>query len=155
MLLWRFRTGRAVDTSKQGIGDRIADALTGYIGSWPFVIWFNLSVLMWVGANLGLPHPFDPWPFILLNLVFSWIAGVQGPIIMISQRRQERITVAMAKHHLAVSKACQVALEGQSHVLAGQATLIASQSEELKLLREDLARQRAAVSNPGPLPQSA
>ena len=133
---------------KRAVGDRVADSLTAYIGSWGFVIWFNTSVALWVLTNVALPHPFDPWPFILLNLVFSWIAGVQGPIIMISQRRQEGITIEMAKHHLAVSKACQVGLEGQSRVLEGMGDMIAQQAEEIRLLRAELGVLRVPDDRP-------
>lgn len=72
-------------------GQRIADKVATFGGSWTFIILFAVIILFWIGANTYLlnNHGFDPYPFILLNLVLSCLAALQAPIIMMSQNRQE------------------------------------------------------------------
>jgi uncharacterized membrane protein len=73
------------------IGDRISDRVASFGGSWKFIIMFFTILLLWILMNslLILLKPFDPYPFILLNLILSCIAAIQAPIIMMSQNRQE------------------------------------------------------------------
>jgi len=73
------------------MGDRIADAVASFGGSWKFIIIFFSIMSLWIIGNsiILLTKPFDPFPFILLNLVLSCLAAVQAPIIMMSQNRQE------------------------------------------------------------------
>jgi uncharacterized membrane protein len=73
------------------LGERWSDALATFGGSWSFLIIFAVVLLVWMTINvmLGEKTAFDPYPFILLNLVLSCIAAIQAPIIMMSQRRQE------------------------------------------------------------------
>ncbi len=72
-------------------GDRIADKVAEFGGSWKFIIWFAVVLAVWITVNtvLVIAGPFDPYPFILLNLVLSLLAAIQAPIIMMSQNRQE------------------------------------------------------------------
>lgn len=72
-------------------GERLSDHLASFGGSWAFLITFSVVLLVWMGYNVlrGEEGAFDPYPFILLNLVLSCIAAVQAPIIMMSQKRQE------------------------------------------------------------------
>ncbi len=72
-------------------GDRIADRVAEFGGSWKFIIWFAVFILAWIALNVTflLWQPFDPYPFILLNLILSTLAAIQAPIIMMSQNRQE------------------------------------------------------------------
>lgn len=71
-------------------GERAADALAKFAGSWLFIILFSIFLAVWICLNLlFLLKPFDPYPFILLNLILSCIASVQAPLIMMSQNRQE------------------------------------------------------------------
>jgi len=72
-------------------GQRIADKVASFGGSWTFIISFSAFLLVWIGINiywLG-NKGFDPYPFILLNLILSSLAAVQAPVIMMSQNRQE------------------------------------------------------------------
>jgi uncharacterized membrane protein len=71
--------------------DRVSDNMAAFGGSWWFLISFASVLLVWIGINLfeGLNGAFDPYPFILLNLLLSCIAAIQAPIIMMSQKRQE------------------------------------------------------------------
>ena len=72
------------------IGQKIADKVASGMGSWRFIIIQTAFVVLWVLANLWLisRHPFDPYPFILLNLFFSTQASYAAPFIMMSQNRQ-------------------------------------------------------------------
>ena len=73
------------------LGERFSDNLASFGGSWAFLISFGVVLIVWMGINalMGELKAFDPYPFILLNLVLSCIAAVQAPIIMMSQKRQE------------------------------------------------------------------
>jgi uncharacterized membrane protein len=72
-------------------GQKLADNVADFGGSWTFIIWFFIIIVVWIGANafLLLNKGFDPYPFILLNLILSCLASLQAPIIMMSQNRQE------------------------------------------------------------------
>ncbi len=73
------------------LGDRMSDGLASFGGSWAFLMSFAALLLGWMALNIvqGETKAFDPYPFILLNLVLSCLAAVQAPIIMMSQKRQE------------------------------------------------------------------
>jgi len=72
------------------VGDRLADGVARFGGSWAFIISFGVVLVAWVWVNLMLAsRAWDPYPFILLNLVLSMLAAVQAPIIMMSQNRQD------------------------------------------------------------------
>jgi uncharacterized membrane protein len=72
-------------------GQRAADSLAKFAGSWTFIISFFLILFSWIILNsLFLAKPFDVYPFILLNLILSCLASVQAPVIMMSQNRQEQ-----------------------------------------------------------------
>ena len=69
---------------------KLADGVAAFGGSWRFIITFILLMCVWIGINLFLlTKPFDPYPFILLNLLLSTIAALQAPVIMMSQNRKE------------------------------------------------------------------
>lgn len=76
---------------KLSTGQRLADKVAKFGGSWKFIITFSLIIMVWIIYNLNLPQQerFDPFPFILLNLVLSCLAAIQAPVIMMSQNRQE------------------------------------------------------------------
>ena len=72
-------------------GDVIADKVSKYLGSWPFLIGFIIFLILWIIVNsIMAVNAVDPYPFILLNLVLSCIASIQAPIIMMSQNRQAK-----------------------------------------------------------------
>jgi uncharacterized membrane protein len=73
-------------------GDRISDKVAAFGGSWKFIISFSAILVVWIIINslVLLLKPFDPFPFILLNLILSCVAAMQAPIIMMSQNRQEK-----------------------------------------------------------------
>lgn len=72
------------------LASRLADKVAAFGGSWSFIIIFLLSMLVWMITNVYfLTRPFDPYPFIFLNLLLSTIAAIQAPLIMMSQNRKE------------------------------------------------------------------
>lgn len=75
----------------RSFADRVSDTMAEFGGSWWFLISFAAVLLIWIGINLaeGAVSAFDPYPFILLNLMLSCIAAIQAPVIMMSQKRQE------------------------------------------------------------------
>ena len=81
-----------IEYSKQKIlGQKVADSVARFGGSWYFISIFTIVIIIWITINTAflLKKPFDPYPFILLNLLLSCIAAIQAPIIMMSQNRQE------------------------------------------------------------------
>jgi uncharacterized membrane protein len=80
----------AIDQAET-FGERVADRVAAFGGSWTFILSFLAVLVLWMALNVvGLSaDPFDPYPFILLNLVLSSLAALQAPVIMMSQRRQE------------------------------------------------------------------
>ena len=71
------------------LGQRIADKVAAFGGSWTFIIFFTVILFIWMGVNVWMAaRAFDPYPFILLNLVLSSLAAFQAPVIMMSQNRQ-------------------------------------------------------------------
>jgi len=74
------------------VGQKIADKIAVFGGSWTFIITFFSFILLWMLVNIYIlaTRPFDPFPFILLNLILSCLAAIQAPIIMMSQNRQEQ-----------------------------------------------------------------
>ncbi|WP_374172326.1 DUF1003 domain-containing protein [Flavobacterium tructae] len=75
----------------RNLGQRVADQVADFGGSWTFIISFLVFIVVWIGANVFIlvNKGFDPYPFILLNLILSCIAALQAPVIMMSQNRQE------------------------------------------------------------------
>jgi len=76
---------------KLTFGERLSDRIAEFGGSWKFLITFGAVIVVWIGANAVLlaTRAFDPYPFILLNLILSCLAAVQAPVIMMSQNRAE------------------------------------------------------------------
>ncbi|MDM1406289.1 DUF1003 domain-containing protein [Myroides sp. DF42-4-2] len=78
--------------TKLTLGQKIADKVAAFGGSWTFILTFFTFLLIWMVINIWVftVKPFDPYPFILLNLILSCLAAIQAPIIMMSQNRQEQ-----------------------------------------------------------------
>ena len=96
-------------TTKSTLGQTVADNVTRFIGSWSFLIAMNLFIFGWVMINLYVVK-IDVFPFTLLNLMLSWIAGVQAPLIMISQNRQEEIQRDTLRTILHIAEANRILL---------------------------------------------
>ncbi|MDR6436745.1 putative membrane protein [Paenarthrobacter nicotinovorans] len=81
-------------------GQRAADIMRNGMGSWPFVGSFILFMMIWAAINTWalLANAWDPYPYILLNLLLSMLAGLQGAILLIAAKRQDAIAAVMAQH---------------------------------------------------------
>lgn len=95
------------------LGDRISDKLAAFAGSWTFIICFSLVLIFWVIINSvrWVFKPFDPYPFILMNLVLSCLAAFQAPVIMMSQNRQEEKDRIRAQHDYEVNERAESLIE--------------------------------------------
>ena len=100
------------DNKKITFGQRASDKLAEFAGSWFFIIAFTLFLLIWVLINAYfLKNPFDPYPFIMLNLVLSCVAAIQAPLIMMSQKRQEQKDRERAEDDFKINLKCEIILE--------------------------------------------
>jgi uncharacterized membrane protein len=90
---------------KSTFGQRIADHVAAFGGSWSFIILFGGIITAWIAVNATalLSRPFDPYPYILLNLVLSTLAAFQAPVIMMSQNRQSAKDRLQAEHDYQVN----------------------------------------------------
>ena len=90
---------------KLTFGERMADRIAEFGGSWRFITIFGAVLLVWIAINsiVLILKPFDPYPFILLNLVLSCLAAIQAPIIMMSQNRQEDKDRLQSQHDYLVN----------------------------------------------------
>lgn len=122
------------------LGDRLADQVARFGGSWTFIGLFALVLLGWAVMNtLLLRHPFDPYPFIFLNLMLSMLAAVQAPIIMMSQNRQA------AKDRAQADSDDQVNLKAEMEIMALHDKLDALRVDRLEALLLQQADQIAAL----------
>ena len=95
----------ATQHKKTTLGDRASDKLTKYGGSWKFISIFFVFLVIWMSINIYLALlAFDPFPFILLNLVLSCLAAIQAPIILMSQNRSADRDRAKAERDYAVNR---------------------------------------------------
>ncbi len=118
------------------IGQKIADAVANGMGSWGFIISQTLFVILWMGLNLyGYTHHWDPYPFILLNLLFSTQAAYAAPIIMMAQNRQNERDRAQALEDF------QTNLEAKKEIEALQVRLNSIEVEKLDKILEILKKK--------------
>lgn len=90
---------------KTSFGQKAADGLTKWAGSWTFIISFVIFLILWMAANIyGWLQKWDPYPFILLNLVLSCLAALQAPIILMSQNRQAQRDRIKAEYDYRINK---------------------------------------------------
>ena len=99
-------------TEKYTLGQRAADAIAKFAGSWAFIFAFTGVLLLWMVVNTILAaDAFDPFPFILLNLVLSCVAAIQAPLIMMSQNRQEEKDRRRAENDYKVNLKTEIMIE--------------------------------------------
>jgi Predicted membrane protein len=129
--------------ASETIGERTADKVAEFGGSWTFIISFSVVLILWITLNVvGLmARPFDPYPFILLNLVLSCLAAMQAPVIMMSQRRQETKDRLRAENDYRVNLKAELEIrqlhEKIDHQLAHQWEKLAKlQQIQIELLEE-------------------
>ncbi len=117
-------------------GQRLADKVAEFGGSWTFIMLFALVLVAWVAANsIVAAFAFDPYPFIFLNLVLSMLAAVQAPIIMMSQNRQA------ARDRLDAAHDYEVNLKAEIEIMALHEKFDQLRSNELKALIEKQQEQ--------------
>lgn len=133
---------------KLTLGERLADRIAAFGGSWTFISMFAAVLVAWMLINtlLLLQRPFDPYPFILLNLVLSCLAAVQAPIIMMSQNRQETKDRRRAEHDYEVNLKAELEVrqlhDKLDHLLLHQwERLLEIQQIQIDIM-EELVRQR-------------
>jgi uncharacterized membrane protein len=136
-------TAIAHDDSKT-TGQRAADAVAKFGGSWTFIILFGVVLVCWVVLNTFIlanyKQAFDPYPYILLNLFLSMLASIQAPIILMSQNRQSELDRKNAEHDYEVNLKAELEImllhEKVDLLREGQwSELIAIQKEQLDLLK--------------------
>ena len=100
------------DDNVSTFGQKMADKLALFAGSWKFIIMFAVILIVWITSNIILlSKAFDPYPFILLNLVLSCVAAMQAPVIMMSQNRQEEKDRIRAQNDYKINLKSEVILE--------------------------------------------
>ena len=143
-------------------GQRIADKVAEFGGSWNFIILCAITLGSWVTMNsIALIHHFDPFPFILLNLVLSCLAAMQAPVIMMSQNRQEAKDRMRAEHDYQINLKAELEIKSLSekmdHLLHQQwQRLLEIQQIQTDLMEdivsgkrsEDASRQVATIEKP-------
>ncbi|MCX6076361.1 MAG: DUF1003 domain-containing protein [Campylobacterales bacterium] len=128
-------------------GERLADKIASFGGSWSFLIIFALFLFIWIAINtfiLLLHPPFDPYPFIFLNLILSCIAAIQAPIIMMSQNRQEAKDRIRSEHDYKVNLKAELEIR-QIHEKLDH--LLSKQWERLMQIQEIQIEQLSEMSN--------
>ena len=123
-------------TEKYTLGQRAADAIARFAGSWAFIFAFTGVLILWMVINTILAsNAFDPYPFILLNLVLSCVAAIQAPLIMMSQNRQEEKDRRRAENDYKVNLKTEIMIEDLYDKVN---VILAKQSElEKKLLEQE------------------
>jgi uncharacterized membrane protein len=138
------------------IGQRIADRVASFGGSWTFIIIFFIVLVIWMAVNARyiLTQPFDPFPYILLNLVLSCLAAIQAPIILMSQNRQEARDRLRSEHDYQVNLKAELEIrhlhEKLDVLLKHQwQKLLEIQEIQMDLMREVVARSPAEDKSAG------
>jgi uncharacterized membrane protein len=124
-------------------GQRLSDRIASFGGSWKFIIIFFFILVFWISVNSLILafKPFDPYPFILLNLILSCLAAIQAPIIMMSQNRQEAKDRLRASHDYQINLKAELEIrqlhQKLDHLLSRQwERLVEIQEVQIELLNE-------------------
>jgi uncharacterized membrane protein len=128
---------------KWTFGERLADRIASFGGSWAFLTAFGAFVALWIGMNslVLFWKPADPYPYILLNLILSCLAAIQAPVIMMSQNRQEAKDRLRSQHDYQINLKAELEIrhlhDKMDHLLSHQwERLVAIQEVQLELLSE-------------------
>lgn len=129
------------------LGDRMADKIASFGGSWTFIMLFFSFLLVWMAINIYVltARPFDPYPFILLNLILSCLAAIQAPIIMMSQNRKEAKDRQRSEHDYKVNLKAELEIrllhEKMDHLIVHQNQhLVEIQQIQIDLMEDILKR---------------
>ena len=131
----RVSSTEVIQNKKETFGQRQADAFAKFVGSWAFVIGFVVVLGIWIAVNIVLlSKAFDPYPFILLNLVLSCIAAIQAPMIMMSQNRQEEKDRIRAENDYKVNLKTEIIIQDMhsklDQILEIQARLLGDNAKD-------------------------
>lgn len=138
-----FNESIAIDVDKvakdnETIGDKIADRVTEFCGSWTFIITFLLLMVGWISLNIFMYKrygmAFDEFPFVLLNLLLSCIAALQAPVIMMSQNRAAKKDSLRGKNDYKTDLKSELILE---ELHEQNRKIISNQNKIIKLLSEE------------------
>ncbi len=111
-MLANSRVSANPQKEKYTVGQRAADRIAKFAGSWDFIFSFTAVLILWMVGNVLLAkRAFDPYPFILLNLVLSCVAAIQAPLIMMSQNRQEEKDRRRAENDYKVNLKTEIMIE--------------------------------------------
>ncbi|MFC0875235.1 DUF1003 domain-containing protein [Saccharicrinis sp. FJH2] len=137
----------ADEDQKPTFGQRVADKVASFGGSWTFIISFGVFLLLWITVNVYwlMNKGFDPYPFILLNLILSCLAALQAPVIMMSQNRQEEKDRDRAKKDYMVNLKSELEIrtlhEKMDHlIMHQQQELIEIQKIQVEMLNDILKK---------------
>ena len=127
---------------KYTLGQRAADSIAKFAGSWAFIFSFSGVLILWMVVNVLLAAgAFDPYPFILLNLVLSCVAAIQAPLIMMSQNRQEEKDRRRAENDYKVNLKTEIMIEDLYDKVNA---ILAKQSALERQIREDRKEEAEA-----------
>ncbi len=127
---------------KYTLGQRAADSIAKFAGSWAFIFSFSGVLILWMVVNVLLAAgAFDPYPFILLNLVLSCVAAIQAPLIMMSQNRQEEKDRRRAENDYKVNLKTEIMIEDLYDKVNA---ILAKQSALERQVREDRKEETEA-----------
>ena len=122
------------EKEKYTVGQRAADAIAKFAGSWAFIFTFLGVLILWMAINVILATgAFDPYPFVLLNLVLSCVAAIQAPLIMMSQNRQEEKDRRRAENDYKVNLKTEIMIEDlydKVNVMLSRLTALEKQMKE-------------------------
>ena len=144
-LLNQLKLNIQEDESQENLtnGQRIADKVAEFGGSWTFIISFGIFITLWICLNVYIlkNYAYDPYPFILLNLILSCIAALQAPIIMMSQNRQEEKDRARSKKDYLINLKSELEIrnlhEKLDHLMIQQhERILEIQQSQLELMSE-------------------
>lgn len=143
------------DNERYTFGQRLADQVASFGGSWTFIISFGVFLFLWVVTNVYIlvSHPFDPYPFIFLNLILSCIAALQAPVIMMSQNRQEEKDRARAKKDYMINLKAELEIrmlhEKIDHlILHQQQDLLEIQNIQVDMLNDVIKKMENSINKP-------
>ena len=112
------RNPNEIIEAKATVGERIADGVAAFGGSWGFIVSFGFVLVMYAFVNIRLDgRAWDPYPFILLNLFLSMLASVQAPVIMMSQNRQDKKDRLRSELDFDVNRRAHSEIQGLAHKL--------------------------------------
>lgn len=122
-------------------GERMADQVAEFGGSWTFIISFGLVLLGWIALNTVMlrQEAFDPYPYILLNLLLSCLAAIQAPIIMMSQNRQESKDRIRAKNDYLINLKAEIEVQSLHQKVDNLTEQLMILQEQQTLLLQRLA----------------